>query len=832
MMSWANLRGGRSADRLLTSGGSPRIFRMVFIAMSVFLVCAALYISLLAAERQRSLEAVSRYDSTWLLSQAGVEVARLEGAIGAYALGITGARRDDIEMRMDIVANRVRLLDSGEVRAVFASFPDLISIEQDFRTAVKAAQDLVDRIDEPGSAIKLLETLGPLHAKLMRLSSAAYSQSGVLAAADLTQLSYLHWSFAAALAGLIFCECCLIGVLTWHNKVLRRAHDDVQALVVDLENRTFEVSNANQRALAAMDEAQEQNRILRLRDIELHTQNARFDAALNNMSQALCMVDADQRLIVCNVRFRELFGLSAEAAEPGIQVADIFRQIEAAGRYSASLIAEIRREQQSLVFAHSRGNFLREEPNGSALAVSHQPMIGGGWVTTYEDVTERQKAEARVRFMAHHDVLTGLPNRRHLRDCMEGILAEHREESEKLAVLYLDLDYFKHVNDTLGHPVGDALLEIVGERLRNAVGEDDLVARIGGDEFAVLQRSSDHPRQAEQLAQRIIESLCKPYNLKGQRAIVSVSIGIAIATDRSIDADQLMKNADMALYRAKADGRGTYRFFRAEMDAAMRARHAMEMDLREAVELANFMVLYQPVFDLQLDRVVGFEALLRWQHPTRGVVSPSEFIPLTEELGLIVPIGEWALRRACRDAASWPDKMRLAVNLSPVQFRVLGLVEIVEDALADSGLAADRLELEITETALLQDNQIVLAQLHKLREMGVRIALDDFGTGYSSLSYLRSFPFDKIKIDQSFVREMGNRPDCRAIVNSIAALASELGIITTAEGVETKEQLDYVRKAGCREVQGYYFDRPLAVTAVHRWFAGAVEPIEVGSSGQ
>lgn len=804
---------------------------MVFIAMSVFLVCAAVYISLLVAERQRSLEAVSRYNATWLVSQAGVEVARLEGAIGAYALGINSARRDDVEIRMDIVVNRVRLLDSGEVRAVFNEFPDLIPIEQDFRSTIQQAETLVERIDEAGATTRLLEILGPLHAKLMRLSSAAYSQSGILAAEDLAHLSYLHWSFAAVLAGLILCEFCLIGVLTWHNRVLRRAHDDVQALVVDLEQRTVDVSNANQRALAAMDEAQEQNKILRLRDIELHTQNARFDAALNNMSQALCMVDADQRLIVCNVRFRELFGLTAEGAVPGVQMADIFRQIEVAGRYETQLIGEIRREQQSLVFSHSRASFLREEANGSALAVSHQPMIGGGWVATYEDVTERQRAEARVRFMAHHDVLTGLPNRRQLRDCMEGLLDQHRADAAQMAVLYLDLDYFKNVNDTLGHPVGDALLKIVGERLRSAVREEDLVARIGGDEFAVLQRSTDHPRQAELLAQRIIGSLCKPYNLQGQRAIVSVSIGIVIATDHSMDADQLMKNADMALYRAKADGRGTYRFFQSEMDSAMQARHAMEMDLREAIELGSFVILYQPVFDLQLDRVVGFEALLRWQHPTKGVVSPSEFIPLTEELGLIVPIGEWVLHRACRDAASWPERIRLAVNLSPVQFRVDGLVEIVEHALADSGLAADRLELEITETALLQDNQIVLAQLHRLRAMGVRIALDDFGTGYSSLSYLRSFPFDKIKIDQSFVREMGNRLDCRAIVNSIAALAVELGITTTAEGVETKEQLDYVRKAGCREVQGYYFDRPLPVTDVHRWFVGAVVSTEANSDG-
>lgn len=818
---------GRTSAQTPSPRGSPRGFRAVLISISVFLMATAVYISVLVSERQRSLEEVARYDSTWLLTQAGIEVARLSDAVGAYALGVPGVRRDTIELRMDIVTNRVRVMATGEVRTIFQEFPDLAQVEYEFRDAVALARDMVDQLDQPGTPQRLIALLGTLHPKLQRLASSAYSHSGTMAAADLAQLTLLYWVFSGVLAGLILCGFCLIGLLTWHNKVLHRAHDEVQDLVIDLKRTSAELSSANQRAHAAMEEVQQQNQVLRSRDIELHTQNARFDAALNNMSHALCMADADQRLIVCNIRFQELFGLTPEEVLPGRRIADVFHRIEEVARYDAVLISEIRREQQALVFAHNRGSFQRGSPDGFALAISHQPMVGGGWVATYEDVTERQQAEARIRFMAHHDMLTSLPNRSLLRDRMEAILREPRRRDDHLAVLCLDLDYFKNVNDTLGHPVGDALLEVVAQRLRVCVREQDLVARIGGDEFAILQRSTDHPRQAELMAERIIKSLCEPYDLDGQRAIVSCSIGIAIATDRGLDPDQLMKNADMALYQAKSEGRGTYRFFRAEMDAMMRARHAMEMDLRAAIVQNHFAIYYQPIFDLRLDRVVGFEALLRWQHPARGIVSPAEFIPLAEELGLIVPIGEWVLRRACHDAASWPDGLKVAVNLSPVQFRADNLVEMTEHALSDAGLAAARLELEITESALLLDSEKVGAQLHRLRSLGLRIALDDFGTGYSSLSYLRSFPFDKLKIDQSFVREMGTRPDCRAIVDSIAALAEQLGITTTAEGVETEENLTLVRAAGCVEAQGYYFDRPLAAEEVRRRFAvaaGTAEP--------
>jgi diguanylate cyclase (GGDEF)-like protein len=823
MTCLARIRWWHPGPATIQSTASPRSFRLLFIVATGVLVLAAGYISALIVERQQSLYAVSRYNASWLLSQATLEVARLAAVVGASRVPGTGVGRDDVQLWVDIVGNRVQLLDSGEVREFVQSSPELQAIGRDFRDSYAVIETLAPTLDQPGHARLLLDKLAELNPELMRLASAAHARSGELAAADLTQLNYLHWAFSGVLLALIICSLGLIVVLSWHNKLLSRAHGAVNALVRDLTHTSQELSEANQRARRSMEEVQLHNQILKARDLELHTQNARFDAALNNMSQALCMIDADKRLIVCNVRFLELFGLSPGTVQPGTRVADVFRAISAAGRYDPELIEAIRVAQQALILAHKPGSVMQEIQDGPAMAVSHQPMTGGGWVATYEDVTERHHAEARIRFMAHHDALTSLPNRVLFRIKMEEMLRRPGQQDPRLAILCLDLDYFKNVNDTLGHPVGDALLEAVASRLHSCVREGDIVARIGGDEFAILVPSPGHPERAECLAQRIVRTLSQPFDLDGKRAIISVSIGIALATERTISADVLLKNGDMALYRAKADGRRGYRFFEAQMDAQMQARRAIELDLREAVQRRELEVWYQPIFDLAADHVSGFEALLRWRHPEHGMISPAQFIPLAEELALIVPIGEWVLQQACQDAAAWPEHIKVAVNLSPVQFKSDNLVEAVELALARTGLTANRLELEITETALLQDNDSVLETLHRLRGLSLRTVLDDFGTGYSSLSYLRSFPFDKLKIDQSFVREMATRPDCLAIVNSIASLASQLGITTTAEGVETQVQLDQVRRAGCAEAQGYYFDCARPAGELKYWYDASMQ---------
>jgi diguanylate cyclase (GGDEF)-like protein len=794
-----------------------RSLRMLFTAVTVFLIIAAAYTSILIVQRQNTLQAVSRYNVTWLLSQAGVEVARLQAAAAATAIPASGVSIEDVQLWLDIVTNRIRLLNSGEVRDFFSVSSDLTEIVTNFEETIVAARPLVDHLDDPDNLRVLIARLTELNPRLARLAAAGNTASTELVLADLSQLGHLHWIFSAILAALMMCSASLIVILARNNQLLYRSHQKVRDLVVSLQSTSADLSDANQRAISAIEDAQLQNQILQARDRELNIQNARFDAALNNMSQALCMVDMNQRMIVCNTPFLELFGLSAGVVRPGTLVTDVFRAMAAIGRYDVELIEAIRDSQQALVSAHQAGRFLREIPDGPAIAVAHQPMIGGGWVATFEDMTERHRAEARVRFMAHYDALTRLPNRVLFRDCLENILRQPNQVNEQIAVLCLDLDYFKNVNDTLGHPAGDALLEAVSNRLRECVCDTDVVARLGGDEFAILQSSTDQPGRAEHLAKRIVAALAGPYDLDGNRAVVTASVGIAVTSTRDANADLLLKNADMALYRAKADGRNTYRFFAAEMDAQVQARRAMELELREALDRQEFEVFYQPIFDLAAQRVCGFEALLRWRHPALGMISPAQFIPLAEELGLIVAIGEWTLREACREAASWPDYIKVSVNLSPVQFCSDNLVAIVEQALRYGGLPPERLELEITETVLLQDNATVLAILHRLRALGLHTALDDFGTGYSSLSYLRSFPFDKLKIDQSFVREMLTRPDCRIIVNSIADLARRLGIVTTAEGVETAEQLALVREAGCCLVQGYFFDVARPASAIRRW---------------
>ena len=424
------------------------------------------------------------------------------------------------------------------------------------------------------------------------------------------------------------------------------------------------------------------------------------------------------------------------------------------------------------------------------------------------DVTERKQAEARIAYMAHHDALTDLPNRVLFHEQLNELLARVRRHSESLAVYCLDLDHFKGVNDTLGHPMGDALLQAVAQRLRKCLRDSDLVARLGGDEFAVVQYPLGSPNEASTLAGLLIETVSKPYQVHGHEFVIGASIGIALAPGDGHEADGLLRNADIALYRARAEGRGTAHFFEPEMDRRIQARRMLELDLRKAFANGEFELFYQPLISLSTNAINGFEALLRWRHPERGLVAPGEFIPLAEEIGLIAPLGEWVLRTACTEAMRWPGELKVAVNLSPAQFRSRGVVNAVLTALAYSRLPADRLELEITKSVLLGETDANLATLHQLREIGVRISMDDFGTGYSSLSYLRCFPFDKIKIDRSFVRELSERPDCVAIIRAVAGLGSSLGIATTAEGIETVEQLECVRAEGCTEVQGFLFSPP------------------------
>jgi diguanylate cyclase (GGDEF)-like protein len=545
---------------------------------------------------------------------------------------------------------------------------------------------------------------------------------------------------------------------------------------------------------------------LKSANARLLTQNQRFDAALQNMLQGLLMLDSAQSVAVCNDRYIEMYGLSRDVVKPGCSVHELLQHRAERGHLSRDL-EQYRNEMLTSLAPGQAATTIIATQDGREISVSSRAMPGGGWVVTHEDISERRRAEAKITHMALHDALTDLPNRTLFRMEMESRLT-YLGRDDKFAILCLDLDNFKTINDTLGHPMGDKLLRHVGERLRRCLRSADSVARLGGDEFGIILGSLDEADDTASLVARVMDVINEPFCIDGQQIVVGTSIGVTMAPADAGDSDRLMKNADMALHRAKTDGRGTYRFFEPEMDARMQARHALEIDLRKAVANSEFELYYQPLVRLATEQVCGFEALIRWKHPTRGMVSPLEFIPLAEETGLIVPIGDWVLRQACREAATWPADIRVAVNVSPAQFRRAGLSQTVVEALASSGLEATRLEVEITESVLLFNSESTLATLHELRALGVRISMDDFGTGYSSLSYLRSFPFDKIKIDGSFVHDLRSNEDSMAIVRAVTGLGSSLRMVTTAEGVETKEELDHLKREGCTEGQGYFFGKP------------------------
>jgi diguanylate cyclase (GGDEF)-like protein/PAS domain S-box-containing protein len=538
----------------------------------------------------------------------------------------------------------------------------------------------------------------------------------------------------------------------------------------------------------------------------LRQEKQRLDTAVNNMTQGLLLFDASEKIVVCNRRYLEMYGLDPQVVRPGCMLADLLTHRKEMGSFDGDVVAY--RESILQDLAQNRATEMTiETPDGRSIQIVNKPLEEGGWVATHEDITERKRAEERIAHLAHYDPLTNLPNRALFREHLEQQL-NWVNRGSKLAVLYLDLDHFKSINDTLGHPLGDELLTAVAARLRTCVRETDIVARLGGDEFAIIQTAIEQPADVTGLATRIIENVRQPFDLGGGHHVVTdTSIGIATAPDDGTEPDRLLKNADLALYGAKANGRGTYHFFEPEMDAQAKARRAMEFDLREAIMCGGFELHYQPLVDLHTGAIIGCEALLRWQHPLRGMIAPADFIPLAEETGLINQLGEWVLLTACAEATGWPQHTKVAINISPVQFRSPGLALKVIGALAESGLSPHRLELEITEAVLIRDDEVALRTLHQLRDAGIRIAMDDFGTGFSSLSYLQRFPFDKIKIDRCFIKDIAAKDGSVAIVRAVIGIAKARKITTTAEGVETDEQRQLLRKLGCDEMQGFLISR-------------------------
>ena len=540
---------------------------------------------------------------------------------------------------------------------------------------------------------------------------------------------------------------------------------------------------------------------LRVDITELKQREASFRLLFdgNPVPMILCALDGERILAVNDAAIAHYGYVRAEFEKMTIKSLQAFdaELPWAAGRSSD--------EQAARTWKHVRadGTLIDLAIYSRQLMHGDQPAM----LLALMDITERKRAEARLAFMAQHDSLTGLPNRNLLRQQMDEMLQHTRRSTDKVAVLMLGLDNFKAVNETLGHGIGDKLLRAVAKRLRSTLREEDALARLNSDEFTIVQGGVMRPEDAVLLARRILDAISEPYLLEGHSVVIGASIGIAMSPGDGEDSEKLLKSADMALSRAKSDFRGTFSFFEAEMDARAQSRRKIEIDLRDAIQNEGLQPYYQPLVDLSSGRITGLEALVRWPHPERGMISPGEFIPVAEETGLINPLGSLMLHRACMDAAQWPDDVRVAVNLSPLQFRTGNLLALVTDALRQSALPARRLVLEITETLLLEKSSQVLATLHALRALGVRMSMDDFGTGYSSLSYLRSFPFDKIKIDQSFVRDLGANPDAQAIVRSIVSLGVGLGVTITAEGVETEAELSCLRAEGCHEGQGFLFSR-------------------------
>jgi diguanylate cyclase (GGDEF)-like protein len=565
----------------------------------------------------------------------------------------------------------------------------------------------------------------------------------------------------------------------------------------------------------------------RLSQQRLTLEKQRLDKAVNNMTQSLLLFDKSQRLVVCNQRYIEMYGLSADVIKPGCTFREVVAHRKATGSFTGDIDKYVARVLHDLPLRHS---MVVDTSDGRSIQIVNEPLADGGWVATHEDITERRRTEERITHLAHYDVLTDLPNRALFHEQLKQQLACILP-GEQLAVYYIDIDEFKSVNDSLGHLIGDELLKSVAVSLTRCVGDCGFVARLGGDEFAIVQTAVKNPDDVTDLLNQIFNAIREPIDCFGHQLSTDASIGVALAPEHGVDLDQILKNADMAMYAAKSAGRRTYRFFEPEMDAQVKARRRLESDLRQAMSGGELEVYYQPCLSLQSNEITGCEALVRWRHPARGMVSPAEFIPIAEETGLINQLGEWVLATACKEAASWPDDIKLAVNVSPVQFKSGTLALKIMAALAASGLPASRLELEITEAVLISDDETALAILHQLRSIGVHIALDDFGTGYSSLSYLQRFPFDKIKIDRCFVNDIAEPGGSSSIVQAVVNIAAARNVTTTAEGVETEEQQRLLRMLGCSEMQGYLFSPARPAAEVNQLFSAHRDRVAAVGAG-
>lgn len=741
----------------------------------VVLSFLGIYISVVLSHRQASMAEVSRYNVAFSASQGVNEYMRFRQRLATAALNpLSEKSRQEVVLRFDILLNRMHLFKGGDFGEFVQESPDReISLDK-IQKVMKAVEPVVRTIWTTGDAITVLRMTKPIEDEFIGLASEANSYGGAMVAEDQKQMFRLHWLFT-----MVSLSVALFGFVLF--------------IVNRIQNRRLV---AAQRGLAAA-------------NAELAGQNTLFEAALDNMSQGLCMFDENRKLVVSNRRMASIYSLSPEKVRPGIGLGDLYQGMVETGACSAEQAGRLHRGMEAIANRGRPDTMLTELADGRVVLVSSQPMPGGGWTATHEDITERHRAQAQVEHMARHDTLTGLPNRVLLRERLEETLARDAEAGLRTAVLCVDLDNFKTINDTFGHPFGDILIREVASRVQSVFRSVDTVSRVGGDEFTVVFAGVPDVEAVEAVTRRLLEVLAEPYAIGPHRVLSGGSVGLSVSRPDACEADLLLKNADMALYDAKAAGKGTYSFYREDMARQLERRHWIESRLLNGDFDEQFEMAYQPITDLETGKVTSVEALLRVRRSQEVPAAPQEIISIAEDTGRIVELGAWVMRSACEAAARMEGEVAVAVNLSPVQFWRGDVVGMVSEALRATGLPPERLNLEITERVLLDDSKEVLVSLARLKEMGMRVSLDDFGTGYSSLSYLRKFTVDKIKIDRQFVQEIGRNSDHRAIVQTIVNMAAALGMTTVAEGVETAEQLRILRETGCEEVQGYLFSKPL-----------------------
>jgi diguanylate cyclase (GGDEF)-like protein len=604
-----------------------------------------------------------------------------------------------------------------------------------------------------------------------------------------------------------------LDLLTSHStaipvEVIRRRID-----VLSHGNEVYAIRDLRELEQATHD-LNQTNQKLHGKEQELHKGHSILAQVVRNISQGLCIYDDDQAVVICNERYATIYGLPADAIQTGLSLRNVLQKRIESGVYSGS---SPRSYMESHVAPAMKAEDKTEVLNtGQVIAVTRRPLSGGGWLTIHQDITERIRMEEQIAQSGNSDPLTNLPSRTSLRASLGEILTKAGRQDRRIAVVALGIDRFNKINDALGHGVGDDLLQIIAKRLQDNTRQDTLLGRFSDDKFIVAESIDDADRAVELLVGRIQEHFRKPFVIEGVTLEIGATIGISMFPADGTDADTLLKSASLALHKAKAGSRGSHCFFKPAMQLEIKARHALEQDVSKALEKREFEIHYQPIVDLQRNEITGFEAFLRWQHPSRGLIPPGTFLPVAEEMGLLNPIEEWALQQACKQAMQWPKTYSLAVNLSLSRFQDPKLPNSIGRTLAETGFTADRLQLEITERVLHDNAAESLKILQQLFGLGVRVVLDDFGAGFASLTYLRQFPFYKLKIDRSFVARAAEGDDARLIIRTLARLGTGLRLATAAEGVETKEQLDIVRAEGCTEMQGHYFSPPKTAEDIGR----------------